>query len=89
MVSSKFASWKNALEVFNSHSNAEYHTTAMVDGDTFVYMMTHKTENIQHRLDNSLAQQVAQNRSRLVPIIEAVIVCGRQEIALRGHHDSG
>ena len=61
----------------------------MVDGDNFLYMMTHKTEDIQHRLDKSLAQQVAQNRSRLVPIIEAIIVCGRQEMALRGHQDSG
>ncbi|KAF0711672.1 52 kDa repressor of the inhibitor of the protein kinase-like [Aphis craccivora] len=29
------------------------------------------------------------NRSRLIPIIECVILCGQQEIALRGHRDSG
>lgn len=26
-----------------------------------------------------------ENRKRLVPIIECIILCGRQELALRGH----
>jgi hypothetical protein len=30
-----------------------------------------------------------ENRERLIPIIDCVILCGRQEIALRGHKDYG
>lgn len=30
-----------------------------------------------------------QNRKNIIPIIEAVILCGRQNLALRGHRDSG
>ncbi|CAK9299499.1 unnamed protein product [Gordionus sp. m RMFG-2023] len=30
-----------------------------------------------------------QNRSRLTPIIDAILVCGIQCIAFRGHRDSG
>ena len=89
LVTCKFANWKHALEVFKNHKDTEYHKAAIVDGDNFVHMMTHKTDDIQHRVDASLAQQVIQNRGRLVPIIEAIIVCGRQDIALRGHRDSG
>jgi len=33
--------------------------------------------------------EIKLNRSRLIPIIECVVLCGRQEIALRGHRDSG
>jgi len=29
--------------------------------------------------------KVKENRKRLVPIIECIILCGRQELALRGH----
>jgi len=29
------------------------------------------------------------NRLKLIPIIECILLCGRQEIALRGHRDSG
>jgi len=32
---------------------------------------------------------VAENRRRLAPIIETVILCGHRGIALRGHRDSG
>jgi hypothetical protein len=33
--------------------------------------------------------QIKENRKRLYPIIECVILCGREELALRGHKDSG
>jgi len=32
---------------------------------------------------------VLENRAKLVPIIETIIFCGRQEVALRGDNDSG
>jgi len=34
------------------------------------------------------SKQVKSNRKRLVPI-DCIILCGRQELALRGHNDSG
>lgn len=32
---------------------------------------------------------MAENRAKIKPIIEAVLVCGREEMSLRGHRDSG
>lgn len=32
--------------------------------------------------------QVIENRKRLIPIIECVLLCGREEISLRGHSDN-
>ncbi|XP_015376664.1 PREDICTED: zinc finger MYM-type protein 1-like [Diuraphis noxia] len=34
-------------------------------------------------------KQKKQNRLKLIPIIECIILCGRQEISLRGHRDFG
>ncbi len=34
-------------------------------------------------------KQKKQNRLMLIPIIECVMLCGRQGLALRGHRDSG
>lgn len=41
------------------------------------------------QLDSALKQQLQDNRSKLSPIIDTIIFCGRQDISLRGHRDSG
>lgn len=33
--------------------------------------------------------QIKENRKRLIPIIQCIILCGQQDIALRGHRDYG
>ncbi|XP_060858893.1 uncharacterized protein LOC132936221 [Metopolophium dirhodum] len=38
---------------------------------------------------SSRKNQIMKNRELLTPIIEAIILCGRQNIAIRGHRDSG
>ncbi|CAK9297326.1 unnamed protein product [Gordionus sp. m RMFG-2023] len=40
-------------------------------------------------IDTGKQELALQNRSRLTPIIDAILVCGIQGIALRGHRDSG
>ena len=45
--------------------------------------------NIIEQTVSSHTQQVAINRSKLVPIIKTIILCGRQELSLRGTNDSG
>ena len=33
--------------------------------------------------------QIQENRKRLVPIIQCILLCGREDISLRGHRDHG
>lgn len=40
-------------------------------------------------IDQSRKKQILENRQHIVPSIETIIVLGRQEVALRGHRDSG
>jgi hypothetical protein len=38
-------------------------------------------------LYNFRAKKVKENRENLIPINDCILVCSRQEIALRGHRD--
>ncbi|KAF0706982.1 52 kDa repressor of the inhibitor of the protein kinase-like isoform X1, partial [Aphis craccivora] len=81
--------WKNAKEIFRTHSQRSYHQSSILDSDNFLNIYSHKKLSIIDRLDSERTKQIKSNRSRLVPIIECIILCGRQELALRGHNDSG
>jgi len=43
--------------------------------------MENKNNNIANEIDTSRKKQVIENRSILRPIIETLIVCGKQNIA--------
>ncbi|XP_050062925.1 52 kDa repressor of the inhibitor of the protein kinase-like [Aphis gossypii] len=83
--------WKNAKEIiiFRTHSQRSYHQSAILDSENFLNIYSHKELSIIDRLDSERTKQIKSNRNRLVPIIDCVILCGRQELALRGHNDSG
>ena len=49
--------------------------------------MEKKSTPIEAMLDEVKKQQIEENRKQLRPIIRAIIVCGRQDIAPRGHQD--
>lgn len=49
--------------------------------------MEEKQVPIDVQLNQTVSQQVERNREKLKPIVEAVILCGRQNIPLRGHRD--
>ncbi|CAF2168304.1 unnamed protein product [Rotaria magnacalcarata] len=40
-------------------------------------------------MDKRAQNEIKENRARLRPIIETIIFCGKQNIALRGHRDDG
>jgi len=57
--------------------------------DNFIAIYSNNCQNIIQKLDSAFAIQIKQNRKRLLPIIQTIILCGRQEIALRGTNDYG
>ncbi len=40
-------------------------------------------------MDKRLQKEIAENRARLKPVIETIILCGQQNFPLRGHRDDG
>lgn len=43
--------------------------------------------SIDQQLQSAVATQVAENREKLYPIFKTVLLCGRQNFALRGHRE--
>ncbi|XP_060855729.1 zinc finger MYM-type protein 1-like [Metopolophium dirhodum] len=89
LSSEPFNNWKKAKEVFNKHSLLEYHKTGALKADSFLSVFSKKQKSIVDALDDDRSKQIINNRKRLLPIVECIILCGKQEIALRGHRDFG
>ncbi len=49
--------------------------------------MEKKSTPIEAMLHEVKKQQIEENRKQLRPIVPAMFLCGRQDIALRGHRD--
>ena len=49
--------------------------------------MENRESSIKIKCDTAVLRQVELNRKKLVPIVQAIILCGRQNISLRGHQN--
>lgn len=61
---------------------------ALVRADRFMGVMQKEQLNIRCEINQAMADQIASNRQILASIIKTILLCGRQNIALRGHRDS-
>ena len=87
LVNSPLTRFKDAVKTFRQHSKKAYHVHSVSDMLTFMRIMNNEQTPIDHQLVSAVAQQVQQNRELLKSIINTVIFCGKQNVALRGHRD--
>lgn len=74
---------------FTLHSSREYHQTAVCRAMHFLKIRNSTAKDILSQISKSREKAIQDNRERLVPIIETILLCGRQNIPLRGHRDDG
>ena len=89
LVKTPLTKFKKALELFDKHQAKSYHKTAVVKLEEFTKVMSGQQQSIRVRLNESARELVASNRRKLQSIVETIGFCGRQNIPLRGHRDSG
>lgn len=89
MVKKPFNNWKKAIDVFNHHSNLDYHKKCVLLTENVNNVYSKAQPNIIESIVTNRQQQVQENREKLLPIIDTIKLCGRQEIVLRGTSDSG
>ncbi|KAL4148749.1 hypothetical protein QTP88_002913 [Uroleucon formosanum] len=89
LVLEKFFNWKKEIEEFNKHEATKYHRNSILDADNLLSIYNKSKEFIDIQLNNKLKIEIQENRKKIIPIIETIIFCGRQGLALRGHNDSG
>ena len=80
--------FKHAIETFNKHSDKKYHRDAIIVMDNFVKSMSGQTQSISVQISDATRKLVERNRQKLRSIVETIIFCGRQNIALRGSFES-
>jgi hypothetical protein len=74
--------------LLRKHASTEHHLIAVRKAEEFMRTMTNEQPSIQSRLNNALAERLAVNREKLASIMKTIVLCGRQNIALRGHRDN-
>lgn len=62
---------------FSLHRSHSYHQRAVTSGEDFCPPIENPTHSIQNRLDSDRKRRVLENREKLVPIVETIILCGR------------
>ena len=93
LVSQPFTNFRKATETLRDHFFAKdgkgklSHTLAVADSMTFVSYMEQRMQPIDMLLNSAIAKQVEENRMKLKSILKTVILCGRQNLPLRGHCD--
>lgn len=71
------------------HSLNKYHLDSVLSGNAFLKSYQDPSFTIINQVNLQRLNQINENRERIRPIIETLILCGRQNIALRGAVDDG
>ena len=87
-VTHAFKNWKDVHERSLSHSQSQFHQTAVMLADNFIETFKAPDVDIVHRLDSAISLKEQNARKALVPIVKIVLFCGRQGLAFRGHIES-
>ncbi|XP_029342161.1 zinc finger MYM-type protein 1-like [Acyrthosiphon pisum] len=87
LVVNPFKNYKDALQI--SGLTKKYHIDAVLDAENVLDVYEKRKVPIIQQIDNDGVIQIQENRKRLVPIIQCILLCGREDISLRGHRDHG
>lgn len=89
LVKNPFTNWKDAVEAFNRHQTTEYHKFSVIKSQNIQLIEQQKQIPVALQIDQSVLVRIEENRKRISPIIDTILLCGRQGISLRGHRDAG
>ena len=88
IINKPLTNFKKASERLNDHfGSAKFHKAAVEKARLFTKVRNDCSLSIANQLSTLREQRVAENQLKLQSIIETIILCGRQGLALRGHRD--
>ncbi|KAL4088891.1 hypothetical protein QTP88_023975 [Uroleucon formosanum] len=85
----KFSKLTGKDGVLSVHNNNKYHLNAVRAGKDFLKTYSCPKKQVINQISTQRLEQVKENCERLRLIIETLIFCGQQNIAIRGHRDDG
>ena len=80
--------WSMVTRRFNDHQcKSESHKTSLLTMQAFISVMENEIEPISHIQHEELEKQGSKNQENFSSIGKTILLCGRQNIPLRGHRD--
>ncbi|XP_065318726.1 uncharacterized protein LOC135926723 [Gordionus sp. m RMFG-2023] len=89
LVKTPFNKYKDAGEIFDNHQKTNYHKSCELMISSKESIQSGDVIPISSHIDKSRITIAKENRCKIRLIIEAILYCGLQGLALRGHLDSG
>ncbi|CAF3377696.1 unnamed protein product, partial [Rotaria sp. Silwood2] len=75
--------------LISRHKTNNYHKDSIINTERFISVYEGKCDGVDDLLLNKQKIEKIENRKRLIPIIKTIILCGQNNISLRGHRDDG
>ena len=75
--------------LITKHKTKNYHNENILNAEHFISVYENKFAGIDDLLLIKWKLEKTENRKRLTPIIKTIVLCGQNNIPLRGHRDDG
>ena len=83
-MNSAFNQLQKQSERFKDHELCTYHQESLQLADAFVQTIEQPQRNLPVMMDRRRQENIESNRNILESVVQALVFCGKQEIALRG-----
>ena len=80
-----FREWKKMSSHLKKHAECPSHLESMAFW--FDWQKTNKTGTVLQKIHHHLDDQIKNNRKVVETLLRVVILCGKQDLALRGHNE--
>ena len=85
LMTSPFNDWSNIGAVLRKHQESRDHVDASQCCVSFTNIASGKQHFVYQSVTNAYQETIRRNRHVLGEIVQVILLCGRQNIALRGH----
>lgn len=87
LVNRPFVNWTRCSEAFRDHAASKYHVSCISASEMFAAVTTGQQRTVDRFIDRQKDELANKNKNILLSIIDAILFCGRQCIALRGDNE--
>ena len=87
LVNAPFITWHHLSKHVTPHQEKKYHKDAVLAAMSFIDKIEKPESTLPHQVDDELAQCAQDNGQIMKFIIDGIVYCAKQCIALRGRHE--
>jgi len=84
LVNQPFTKWTRSSHVFKDHASSKSHFNAITDSETYQECLKHGDRALPIIMEKKKEEMIRENHELLTCIVNAIVFCGRQCIALSG-----